>query len=332
MPVQAQYRVPEGDIAQPPECYRVLSLSGGGFRGLYTARLLSRIEQSQAFGEGPIGSRFDMLAGTSVGGIIAAGLAVGVSAATVYELLAHWGPAIFPKISVRGLKKIFSKKVYSAAPLEKAIEACMNGHARKALNEIDKPLMLTTVSWSLGEIRLLKSRGLARGDASSCTILQAARATSAAPAHFPPIMIEDDWHVDGGLAANCPDVHAMGLAQKRGPQVRMLSVGTTGVTHKSLQSKIPLRGMFWAKPALDLSMQAQERIAQETCRLTLNDRYLHLNSVAQVGHEVLKDLDVANLDTTSALTKLADKRFEELMADPDEVRRLRQILAPSPVV
>ncbi len=323
------FRVPEGRLTLAPACTRVLSLSGGGYRGLYTARLLARIEESDKFGAGsavPIGARFDMIAGTSVGGILAAGLAAGVAARELYAMLAQWGPSIFPKLLLRKLKKLVSKTVYDAGPLEAAIVACLDGWAGKTLAEIDKPLMLTTVSWSLGELRLLRSRGLAGDDADTCTLLQAARATSAAPAHFPALMLDDDWHLDGGLAANCPDAHALGEAQRRGVPVRMLGVGTTGVQHKSVPSRLPLRGLYWAQPALDLAMQAQERMAQATCMRELKASYLHLDSEAGGDQQILRDLDVATPDATVALTRLADQRFEALVARPDETRRLRFIM------
>jgi predicted acylesterase/phospholipase RssA len=324
-----QFRVPDGRLTPAPACTRVLSLSGGGYRGLYTARLLARIEESERFGNGgaaPIGERFDLIAGTSVGGILAAGLAAGVSAGELYARLAQWGPTIFPKLFGSALRKLFSEKVYSAEPLELAIIDCLDVWAGKRLSEIDKPLMLTTVSWSLGELRLLRSRGLAGDEADTFTLLQATRASSAAPAHFPAMLLDDDWHVDGGLAANCPDAHALNQAQRRGVPVRMLSVGTTGVRHRSVPSRLPLRGLSWAQPALALSMEAQERMAQATCARELRERYLHLNSDAGADQEVLRGLDIATPDATAALTRLADQRFEELLADADQSRRLRLIL------
>jgi uncharacterized protein len=331
-PLDDQFRVPGGRLTPAPACCRVLSLSGGGFRGLYTARLLARIEESGKFGDGPIGARFDLIAGTSVGGILAAGLAAGVSARELHAMLAQWGPSIFPKLSLRTLQKLFSKKVYAAEPLERAIVACLDGRAHTPLSELDKPLMLTTVSWSLGEIRLLRSRGLAGDEADACSLLAAARATSAAPAHFPAVMLDDDWHVDGGLAANCPDAHALVQAQRRGAPVRMLSVGTTGVRHKSVPSRLPLRGFAWAQPALDLSMEAQERMAQATCARELRERYLHLNSEAGGDQQILRDLDVATPDASAALTRLADQRFEALLADAEESRRLRFIMGDGEAV
>ncbi|HEV3423901.1 MAG TPA: hypothetical protein VG105_08995 [Paraburkholderia sp.] len=60
-----QYRLPQAGVPiKPRDCARVLSLSGGGYRGLYTARLLARIEDMDSNKGQPIGSRFDVIAGT----------------------------------------------------------------------------------------------------------------------------------------------------------------------------------------------------------------------------------------------------------------------------
>ena len=57
--------------------FRILSLDGGGIRGVFPAALLARLEEHL---EHPIGRYFDLIAGTSTGGIIAIGLGLGLSA------------------------------------------------------------------------------------------------------------------------------------------------------------------------------------------------------------------------------------------------------------
>jgi predicted acylesterase/phospholipase RssA len=324
---QDQYRLPEAKLGKSRECYRVLSLSGGGYRGLFTARLLARIEASDLLAGEPIGTRFDMIAGTSVGGFIAVALALEVKAQTIYEQLLEWGPGIFPRLFLKAGRKVFSKVVYRAEPLDMAINACFGKSAATRLSSLKKPLMLTAVSWSRGELRLLRSAGLARGEADTCTLLDATRATSAAPAHFPAVKIDMDWCVDGGLVANCPDFHALFEARRQGLPVRMLSVGTAGITRESVPSKIPLRGLTWAKPALDLGIQAQEHLAQAACRRELGDSYLHLNKRPGVDQEKLKNLDCADDDTTIALTNLADSRFKELQDDSMDRQKLDWIIS-----
>src|SRR5437660_1257046 len=71
---------------------RILSIDGGGILGTFPAAVLAEIEQHLDY---PIGSYFDLIAGTSTGGIIAIGLAMGLKASELLHLYETKGPAIF---------------------------------------------------------------------------------------------------------------------------------------------------------------------------------------------------------------------------------------------
>jgi len=331
--VQDHYNLPDSPLVDIPPCYRVLSLSGGGYRGLFTAQLLAKIEAMPEFDGEPIGKRFDMIAGTSVGGLIAIALAVSVPARRICEILVDHGPLIFPRLLLKSFKKIFCKQVYSSKPVEDAIRACIGGLAIKPFASIPKSVMLTTVSWTRGELVLLRSGNLDKiSNPKECSVLDAICATSAAPAYFPCRKIEEDWFVDGGLVANCPDLHALHEAECFKLPIKMLSIGTAGVDCASMPSKIPLRGFRWAKPALDLSIQAQGKLAQQACTNKL-DRYsyLHLNKKPNVNQAQVGNLDCANDDTTAVLQNLANQCFETLLSNSDQLHALRQIVSPVPV-
>src|ERR1700719_2961856 len=72
--------------------FRILSLDGGGIRGVFPAALLARLEEHL---DHPIGSYFDLIAGTSTGGIIAIGLGLGIPAREILKLYVEEGPTIF---------------------------------------------------------------------------------------------------------------------------------------------------------------------------------------------------------------------------------------------
>src|ERR1700693_1007891 len=72
--------------------FRILSLDGGGIRGVFPAAFLARLEEHL---EHPMGRYFDLIAGTSTGGIIAIGLGLGLSAKDILRLYEDKGPAIF---------------------------------------------------------------------------------------------------------------------------------------------------------------------------------------------------------------------------------------------
>ncbi len=83
-----------------PRRLRVLSIDGGGMRGLYTAAYLLSLAQRYAVTRGEaaldIGRGFDLITGTSTGAIIACALAAGVSLDRVAALYRERGPEIFP--------------------------------------------------------------------------------------------------------------------------------------------------------------------------------------------------------------------------------------------
>jgi len=93
---------------------RILSIDGGGIRGILPLALLTEIEVRR----GPCADLFDIVAGTSVGGIIATGLAHRVPAKTIYEMLVNDGGKIFAKTPVVTYLSGFFKPKYDAAPLE----------------------------------------------------------------------------------------------------------------------------------------------------------------------------------------------------------------------
>jgi patatin-like phospholipase/acyl hydrolase len=108
--------------------FRILSLDGGGIRGAFPAALLARLEEHL---EHPIGRYFDLIAGTSTGGIIAIGLGLGLSATEILKLYVEQGPAIFDqehgavenwvRQQVRDMAHWFITK-HSSQPLRRALE------------------------------------------------------------------------------------------------------------------------------------------------------------------------------------------------------------------
>lgn len=320
-----QYQLPAGKlIHHTAKTKRVLCLTGGGFRGLFTAQVLARLEASYC-DKKPIGTKIDFFAGTSVGGLLALGLATGRSASYMRDMLLEHGASIFPPVRLKLLRKLLNKSLYKPQPLERVIKLCLSSH-NKGLNEIQVPLMLTTVSWSLGELRLLRSAGVVHGQADKFTLFEAARATSAAPTFFPAQKVDNDWFVDGGLAANAPDLHALAEARLKwgkNADIRILSIGTAGIRGGSEPDKIPHLGLSWASPALNLVMLAQERAAEDECRRQLDDKYIRLNRAPSADQGTLGKLDVATSNSKGLLTALADRVVDEFLSDPMQEANLR---------
>ena len=122
--------------------YKILSLDGGGIRGVFPAAFLAKLEEQVG---APIGSYFDLIAGTSTGGVIAIGLGLGLPAGEILRLYEEQGPAIFDqghgpvenwvRQRVRGVRHLFSSK-YSSTPLREALAGILGqrrlGESRRA--------------------------------------------------------------------------------------------------------------------------------------------------------------------------------------------------------
>ena len=97
--------------------FQVLSLAGGGYRGLYTAQIVADLEERLG---APIATRFDLIAGTSVGGILALALALEIPASRIVELFAAKGDSIFSKRL--NLFRVLRSR-FSAAKLQRLLAA-----------------------------------------------------------------------------------------------------------------------------------------------------------------------------------------------------------------
>jgi uncharacterized protein len=108
------------EIAAAPERRWVLALSGGGYRGLFTAQVLQRLEAEL---QRPLHEVFDLIAGTSIGSILALALASGLPAAQLVEFFRREGAAIFPPLSLWQRVRVLFRSKYSSA----ALRSCLQG-------------------------------------------------------------------------------------------------------------------------------------------------------------------------------------------------------------
>jgi len=213
--------------------FRVLSLSGGGYLGVYTATLLAELEDR--VGE-PLGRRFDLIAGTSVGGILAVGLGFELPMRHMLELFLERGSQVFsPRALPRGpvsrlidLTRSVMGPKYDGVALRAALteylgDACME----QSLHD----LVIPSVNVTRSQTKVFKTPhgNASRGD-EQIRAVDVAMATCAAPAYFPSVLIDGQLFADGGLFSVAPDQvalheaeHFMGIDVNT---VRMLSLGT----------------------------------------------------------------------------------------------------------
>ena len=214
--------------------FRILSIDGGGIRGIYPAHVLRCIEERLHI---DLFATFDMIAGTSTGSIIAAGVATGVPAADIVAMYIEHGAGIFRKKRFfcpgRKLKSMFQPmfdSVYDAQYLKSVLSGVFHD---KRLGEIEKPLLLPSTDIGNGCVHVLKS-GYSKDFTRDNNVLvkDAVLASCSAPTYFDPHKLDHYLLADGGLWANNPALAAVIDAQRRlGIKQGDIQVFTIGTGH-----------------------------------------------------------------------------------------------------
>lgn len=238
---------------------RVLALDGGGIRGLIQAHALVALKNETGKS---ITNLFDLIVGTSTGGILALALACGKEPEEVVDLYRARGKEIFHKpwywLGLTDAK-------YSAESVEKVLREELCDQPLKSLNQM---VAVTSFSLEENDSVVLSSWG----EESYISVWEAARATSAAPSYFPcygPRML-----VDGGVWCNNPSRVALDTARRLfpGDMVQLLSLGTGGV-EKSYK-KAPGWGLLgWAGGGVQFLMEAPLKQVERECEFELGARY-----------------------------------------------------------
>jgi len=262
--------------------FRVLSLDGGGMRGLYTASALNTLSQRYS-GENKkidIGSHFDLVVGTSTGGILAMAIAAGIDIDQVIDLYQRKGPTIFqcPTPNNKFLKFLWS--IWNLLT-----PANTNVELKNALSDVFKTetvgdlyarrkigVCLASVNMATHKSRVFKTAHNPKKNLDDKrTLVDICLASAAAPIIFPVAGIPDsevanslEHFVDGGLWANNPIlialVEALELTEPDRP-VEILSIGTCPPPGgEALLPSEATRGVLdWSFgiKALEVSMDAQ---------------------------------------------------------------------------
>lgn len=288
---------PRLNAAQAQAPIRLLSLTGGGYRGLFTAQVLVQL-CAQARHAGPLHKTFHVFAGTSIGGLMACALAVGVPPQRVVDAIDAYGPAIFPSRRGAKLRRVVFGALYDADNLCRAIDAALGPHAKTRLEDIDVGLIVPAVDWNSGTTRIFQSGAMGKRHAGDTLLRDVCLATSAAPTYFKPHEVDGAAMLDGGLVANNPDTIAMLEVVRRWPdalkRLQMLSIGTAGAVAQRPGAQADKSGAGWAPELPIFMMDVQEQTAAAQSARVLGARYLRINHVPAPGQEAFARLDLAN--------------------------------------
>jgi hypothetical protein len=307
--------------------FKVLSIDGGGIRGVIPAVILQHIEAQKGK---PISELFDLIVGTSTGGILAAGLAVRgatakkpkFTATDMLDLYAKHGSKIFDRSFWRGITSVGGAldETYSHKPLEKLLEKYLE---KKTLKDCVVPIVATSYDIERREPYFFKTR---RADqpGRNHLLTAAARATSAAPTFFEPAEVKSigqkpvtRYLIDGGVFVNnpamCAYVEAIDQMRedgREGEEMLLASLGTGVATRK-----IPYKdakgwgALGWVRPVISVMMDGEADAADYQAGMILPDvnkgakqRYFRFDKPLT---KALDDMDAAHAANIEALKEEA---------------------------
>lgn len=259
--------------------YRILSLDGGGIRGVLTIHLLKRLEAAQP----GFLDQVDLVSGTSTGGILALAIAAGLTLDEALSLYKEKGFQVFEDSLWDNLKDItnFRGAQYGNEGLAQALQEEFGG---MTLGELKKRVVISafdldnnafeatvTRSWKPKFFQNYPGPGSDEGE----RVVDVALRTSAAPTFFPIYQ----GYVDGGVVANNPSMCALAQAinKQTGKQslskVRLLSVSTGGYP-KFLETLDGDWGLIqWARPLLEIMLEGSLEVVHYQCKNILGSHY-----------------------------------------------------------
>jgi len=264
---------------------KVLTIDGGGVKGIFPLSFLSTIEDTI---QEKISEYFDLIVGTSTGGIIALGLGLGYSSSEIlnfYEELvsdifsgSHW---------FNNFKHLFISR-YNPNPLKTSLESIF-GDIR--LGESKKRLVIPSMNLETGEVYLYKTSHHPRFERDYKTkVVDIALATASAPTYFPAFRSRDGIPlVDGGVWANNPTI--VGVVEAKGvldwdlSEVQLLSLGCTKESiNINWARRFPLGLGYWAVNIVNLILSGQSSGSNGMSKLLLGQQnFFRYNPISPKG-------------------------------------------------
>jgi hypothetical protein len=261
----------------------VLSLDGGGIKGIIPAMILAEIEKRAKV---PTSYMFDHIAGTSTGAILGAGLTIPHPDRpmhpkyTAYDILELYADP-------RKAEQIFARAHNSMGPWDAKFAAGGRGRV------VQEYYGNTTLSGALTDLSIVacnQTEGKVvvefnKSDHPTMSLVDAVTASSAAPTFFPAHIIGTTEYIDGGLVCNNPSLLAYESALKRANKpIRMWSLGCGDVMEDSEAHGHGL--LHWAPTATAQAMRGQQHAADKHMATELGSDYTRWNLLFETHHEL----------------------------------------------
>jgi patatin-like phospholipase/acyl hydrolase len=308
---------------------RVLAVDGGGIRGIIPAIVLAELERRTGQ---PVCGMFDLLAGTSTGGLLTLGLSLPdgrgepvTRTEKVIEMYERAGHNIFVRGSHNPVHPLLHER-YPSHHIDNTLDGFFG---TTKLSEASTDVLVTSYDLLSRDVYLLSSYEARRIATQDMPMRVAARATSAAPTYFEPVPVTagdppvQRLLIDGGVCANNPAMCAYAEVQRRNPgaEVVMVSLGT-GDTSKPFPShEVKDWGMaHWARVILHVVIDGGSEMTHLQLRELLPpERYVRLQVELRHANDRLDDAHDGNIELLRAE---AERLIAESDADLDRIAAL----------
>ncbi|MDI9859340.1 CBASS cGAMP-activated phospholipase [Flectobacillus roseus] len=331
--------------------FKILCIDGGGIRGIIPSKFLSKLEDhisKQKGEETKLNEYFDLICGTSTGGIIAIGLGLGMTAKDIHKLYEENAIKIFgsPKTGFLRLIKQFFFPKHTRKNLNTILKNSFSIYSEDGdtrLGHSKTRLCIPAFNASTGNTVVFKTshhKDYTRD--YHIPAYQVALATSAAPTYFTPYEINYQQKkstekvnfmnmVDGGIFANNPSLIGLTEALALGysfNQIKILSIGTgsTTITYPKQRKAFSSGARSWIDPfkgvpLIEVMMQSQSSITENIMKV-LSQGVHHDNTERFVYHRFQDKFNhtdkIALDDTTSDKIKLMNSKGRSLFENANK--------------
>lgn len=323
----------------------ILALSGGGYRGLFTATVLREMEKRCGV---PIAKKFDLIAGTSVGSILAAALAMEIPAEQLHNLFLAHGRTIFHgRWKHMPLLKVLNLGFFSARYGASGLHSVLSDDdllGKATFNTLKHRLMIPTVNLSKGSAQFFKTPHCEDYHHDGTVLLKdAAIASAAAPTYFPVHRFNQNRYADGGLVANSPAlvayheaVYKLGIHPDR---VHVISIGTMNKS-VTMDPRSPLDiglisgggwrfWMGWRQRVFEVTLAAQEQLSEDMLKHVLKDKVLRVDVPLEPDQTAVVSLDAVTEAANEVLEGQGREAAKKELAGPTYDRWMSHTATPA---
>ena len=314
---------------QPTPHFRILSIDGGGIRGIIPATILwyleEELKQKSGNPDARLSDYFDLFAGASTGGILACTYLAPdpqnptrpkQTAEDSLNLYLKDGPQIFKRSLTRTVKTLggWWRQRYDAKTLELRLQDVLG--AETCMSDLLRPCMIPAYDVQQKEALFFKSHEAKQDQSQDFKAWQIARATSAAPTYFAPMQLQAGNQklslVDGALFARNPALWAMLEAKSLIPKpaeavfsesnILMVSIGTGDCNNNFSAQNLQNKGTIgWAKPTFDIMLNARAAMVSQQLEHLFDHASFNYNRLDPCLHNADHAMDNVNPDNLQAL-------------------------------